>query len=59
MVTPFKRIQFNRPVFEVNKKLSFENEEKFIIVIMLMPMVFSFNDSKADNTVIYLLSMFD
>src|SRR3954470_11284389 len=45
-------IQLDGFIFEIDKKLTFEHKEKFVVVIVLMPMVIAMHDAKADDAVI-------
>ena len=41
-------------IFDINEKFTIECEEKFILNIVLMPMILSFENSKPDYRFVYL-----
>jgi len=47
-------IQRNCSFFKVDQELTFENEKKLIVIIVLMPMILSLDDSHPHNAVIHL-----
>jgi hypothetical protein len=40
-------------VFEVDEEPSFNREEELVIVVVLVPVIFAFNDADANNGVVY------
>ena len=47
------RVQLDCPVFKVNEQLAFKNKEKFIILIVLVPMIFALNNPNSNDTVVH------
>src|SRR5215510_6580319 len=46
--------KFDRAAFEVNQQLPLDHVEKFVIVIMLVPMIFAQHDTKTDHGAVHL-----
>jgi hypothetical protein len=38
---------------KVDEKLPVQTEEKFVVAVMLVPVIFSFHDAKPYNAVVY------
>jgi len=47
------RRQVDGLVFKVNDEMSVEDEEKLIIVVVLVPVVFPLHDAKADDRIVH------
>jgi hypothetical protein len=47
-------IQLDGLVFEIDQELTFEDEEKFIVVVVFVPVVFAFDDAEANYAVVYV-----
>src|SRR5215467_10859072 len=48
------RTKFDRAAFEINQQLSLDHVEKFVIVIMLVPVIFALHDAKTDHGSVHL-----
>jgi len=47
-------VEFDGFVFEVDEELTFYGEEEFVVIVVLVPMVFAFDDPDADDGLIDL-----
>jgi hypothetical protein len=48
----FVRVQFKRLVFQINVQFSAQNKEKFVVVVVLVPMILALDNPDADNAAI-------
>jgi hypothetical protein len=48
------RTEFDRPAFEINQQLPLEHVEKFVIIIMLVPVVLALHNAKTNHGAIHL-----
>ncbi len=46
--------EFYRAVFEVYEEATFENEEEFVVIVVLVPVKFAFDDADAYHAVVDL-----
>ena len=44
---PLSRVELNSAAFKIDNQPAFDNVKEFVVVIVLVPMVFTFNDAKA------------
>ena len=44
---PLSRVELNSAVFKIDNQPAFNNVKEFVVVIVLVPMIFTFNDAKA------------
>ena len=44
---PLSRVELNSAVFKIDNQPAFNNVKEFVVIIVLVPMVFTFNDAKA------------
>ena len=51
---PLSGVELNRPVFKIDNQPAFDNVKELVIVIVFVPMVFTFNDAKAHYRAIHL-----
>src|SRR5580658_3931106 len=51
---PLIRVKLDRPVLQVHEQLPAQYKEELIILVVLMPVIFPFDDPHPDNTVVYL-----
>ena len=47
-------VEFNGFVFKVDEQLALQHEEELIIMLMFMPMKFSFNNAESHHALIHL-----
>ena len=50
---PLTRQKVDGALFEIDDELSAQNEEELVIVIMLMPVIFSLHDAEPDNRIVH------
>jgi hypothetical protein len=48
------RAQFNGPVLQVDEQPAFQYEKELIVIIMLMPVIFTLDDTDTYDAVIHL-----
>src|SRR6266550_6337782 len=48
------RSKIDKAIFEIDQKMSIENEKEFIDVFVLVPMIFALNHRKPNNRIIHL-----
>jgi len=44
---PLSRVELNSAVFKIDNQPAFNNVKEFVVIIVLVPMIFTFNDAKA------------
>src|SRR5207244_2627069 len=47
-------LQINRAIFEIDDKMSLQNKEKLIVVVMFVPVVFALHDPEANDGIVHL-----
>ena len=48
------RSQRNRTIFKINEKLSIKTKEKLVVIVVLMPVIFTLHHTQPYNRVIHL-----
>ena len=48
------RTKFDCPAFEINQQLALDNIEKFVVVIMLVPVIFALHNAKTNHRAVHL-----
>ena len=46
--------EFDRSAFQINEQLAFDDVKEFVIIVMLVPVILAFDDSKTDDGIVYL-----
>ena len=47
------RSELHRPIFQIDNEQSGDDVEEFIEIIVFVPMIFTFHDTKADDRLVY------